>query len=191
MCGIFACMDQKRGDVSALAVTGLMRLRYRGYDSFGFASHRQSTLEVTKSLEPLDEAISLPESAAVIGHTRWATHGKVVLENCHPWLSSDGRFALIHNGVVENFQTLADEADSDTAVIGAMLEASLEGQAERGAALKAVMDQLEGRNSVVLLFDDGEMIGARQGPPLQIARGGDRIFLASDALSFSTWADEV
>lgn len=192
MCGIFACVDQRERDVSALAIEGLMRLRYRGYDSYGFASFLDSSLALTKSLEPLDNSVSLPESRAVIGHTRWATHGKVLLENCHPWLASEGNFALIHNGVVENFQVLRQQdVDSDTAVIAALLEETLLPGKSRTSALKQVMDRLEGLNSVVVLFDDGEIVAARQGPPLQIARGNGRIFLASDALSFSDWADEV
>ncbi len=192
MCGIFACVDQQQRDVSALAIEGLMRLRYRGYDSYGFASLSESSLTVTKSLDTLDDSVSLPATDAVIGHTRWATHGKVLLENCHPWLSAKGDFALIHNGVVENFLDLrSGDLDSDTAVIAMLFEETLNLNGDRSAALRSTMEALEGLNSVVVLFDDGEIVAARQGPPLQIARGAGRMFLASDALSFCKWADEA
>ncbi len=200
MCGIFACVDHQGADVSGVALTGLRRLRYRGYDSWGFAGFRHgSPLAVTRSLDPLDETADLPAATAVIGHTRWATHGGVNLANCHPFVSADGGFALIHNGVVENYLALrgGGDAESDTAVIARLLEAELTSETKddvvprREQAIRNVMTKLKGANSVVALFNDGHIVGMRQGTPLVIAKNEGRYFIASDVLSFADLAGEV
>ena len=80
MCGIIACLSTRHEDVSSLGITGLRRLRYRGYDSFGFATLHQGSISLTRSIEPLDESITLPESSVLIGHTRWATNGAVSIK---------------------------------------------------------------------------------------------------------------
>lgn len=193
MCGIVA----GSGSVAAstTCVAGLKRLQYRGYDSYGFAWATDGGLQRLRSTDALDDMEEhLPESTAVLGHTRWATHGGVTLPNCHPHMDSGGRFALVHNGIVENYQSLRAGlsgavllSETDTEVIVHLLAARLDSGSDRLAAVRAVFDRLEGRNTFVVLFADGEMVGVRQGSPLVLGRATDCVYLASDVLSFSPW----
>ncbi|MCB1694400.1 MAG: class II glutamine amidotransferase, partial [Pseudomonadales bacterium] len=180
------------GGSTGACVEGLRRLQYRGYDSYGFAWARQGCIDRLRSLEALDDLVEiLPEAPAALGHTRWATHGGVTLANCHPHLAEGDRFALAHNGIVENYQALQHEAEgvpadeSDTRVIVRLLAAELSRGTDRGTAVRAVCGRLRGRNTVVVLFDDGELFGYRHGSPLVLGDGGEMVFLASDALSFA------
>ena len=195
MCGIVACSGT--GNVSEACVSGLTRLQYRGYDSYGFAYCHDARIDRLRSLDSLDDMVPrLPDANAVIGHTRWATHGGVTLENCHPHLAADGGFALVHNGIVENYQQLRRQlvecgrsfaSETDTEVVVGLLESLLRSGYDRKDALGSVLRQLEGRNTIVVLFPDGEIFGVRQGSPLMLGNAGDRLFLASDVLSFSPW----
>lgn len=196
MCGIVACSSDGE-TVSDKCVEGLTRLQYRGYDSFGFAWSHGGEIARSRSLDCLDEmAPVLPHATAVLGHTRWATHGGVTLANCHPHLAADGAFALVHNGIVENYQALKGkvaqagrwlESETDTEVIVARMEVHLAAGRGRRAAVLASFAELEGRNTIVVLFSNGEIFGVRHGSPLVLGRAGDCLFLASDVLSFSPW----
>lgn len=197
MCGIVACSSAGE-PVSDQCVAGLRRLQYRGYDSFGFAwCQPGGDIGRLRSLDALDEMVpQLPHATVALGHTRWATHGAVSLENGHPHIASGGDFALVHNGIVENFQALksarvaagrAFTSETDTEVIVACLEQQLAQTADRRRAIAAVLKQLEGRNTLVAMFADGEIYGIRQGSPLVLGRGEHTLFLASDVLSFAPW----
>ncbi len=166
----------------------LKRLEYRGYDSFGFASLMDVGIELYHSLDDLrefDEA--LPESDMVLGHTRWATHGGVNLENCHPHLDSKRRFALAHNGIVENFTELdSDRFSSDSALLTDLISRELDDSASPQQAFASVIKRLTGRNSLVVMFDDGEVLGYRSGSPLVLAQLSNGIGVASDPHAFGS-----
>lgn len=200
MCGLVA-WSSEAGDSGPRCIEGLKRLQYRGYDSYGFAFLANGQLDVLRSLESLDDFIeSLPASSAVMGHTRWATHGGVTLSNCHPHLgeSVDGAFALAHNGIVENYEDLRERCheagESDTAIIVSLLSAELEGGGDRLDAVCAVARELEGRNTFCVLFADNELIAFRSGSPLILGRAGSDaalrfVALASDTFSISPYCD--
>tara|TARA_R110002072_G_scaffold56097_6_gene145557 strand:- start:15781 stop:17523 length:1743 start_codon:yes stop_codon:yes gene_type:complete len=195
MCGIVAASSVI--DVQDDVVAALARVQYRGYDSFGFAWVTEAGgLAATRSTEA--DAVHetrLPLSRTVLGHTRWATHGEVNLANCHPHMSSNAEFALVHNGIVTNFDQLRPDdyaQPSDSGLIVKLLETALSHTQSRLAALRQVTSQLEGRNTVVTLFNDGEILAYRQGSPLVVGKGRDQgVYLASDQLAFSAACREV
>lgn len=228
MCGIIGCVSRTSGEnsepIGAKVITGLKRIQYRGYDSFGFAyldskGPGQTHLENFKSTELIDSCDTAPDSDVMLGHTRWATHGRVNLTNCHPHLAIRAEFALVHNGIVENFQMLKRSlgnthfmSETDTEVIVRLLESAL-AKSEFGSPLakspvvkaaasaadrtmiriRAVQEtiaQLNGRNTIAVMFDDGELIAYRQGSPLVIGVNKSEYFLASDALCFAPWTDQ-
>ncbi|MEX2007183.1 MAG: glutamine--fructose-6-phosphate transaminase (isomerizing), partial [Candidatus Levyibacteriota bacterium] len=106
MCGIFAYIG-KEDDGADKALKGLKILEYRGYDSWGIAVKKDKKLLVDKHVGKIGQArVNLPKSNLAIGHTRWATHGGVTVENSHPHLDCKKEIAVVHNGIVENFQEL-------------------------------------------------------------------------------------
>src|SRR3989339_1943860 len=111
MCGIIGYIG-KRTDAGFLVVSGLKRLEYRGYDSWGVACKIGETIEVTKDIgkiSTVDPSHFLKKCSLAMAHTRWATHGGVTQENAHPHVSCDGHIAVIHNGIVENYTELREE----------------------------------------------------------------------------------
>ena len=177
MCGIVACVGENVGN---LAVSGLQRMQYRGYDSYGFAwvNGENGQILTRRSIDSLDDLQDhLPTCSAVLGHTRWATHGGVSVENCHPHTATSGEFSLVHNGIVENYQDLKElnragtyVSETDTEVIVKLLEIALEQVGNRQQAFWKVLDQLCGRNTIVVLFVDGELLGVREGSPLVLGK---------------------
>ena len=199
MCGIVAVSGPECGArVSELAGSTLARLEYRGYDSFGFAVADARQLSFYRSLEPLAEFDGgLPDASAAIGHTRWATHGGVTLDNCHPHVARGGEFAVVHSGIVENHQALRRGLESagawfdtatDTEVIARLLEQLLT-RACPASAMRALHERIEGRNAVVVLFEDGEVYALRAGSPLILGGDGGRAFVASDSYAFEAEAN--
>lgn len=202
MCGVYGYIGQQQP--LAGVVEGLRKLDYRGYDSWGLAFPVEQKLEYFKSLDSLQTTNAEQFDFQVefaLGHTRWATHGAVNLNNCHPHVSSDGRFALVHNGVVENFQALRNQllvegigfnSETDTEVIVKLVEKQLldesaESQSEAyQEAVRKVFNRLEGHNTLVLIaVDEQLLIGIRYGSPLVVGKKGEDIFLASDCNAFA------
>lgn len=203
MCGIFGVLDASKGKQSQAAqhvLTGLKRLEYRGYDSWGIAGVQQSShgavLQVVKRLGQIGQAggVQLPKTLAAIGHTRWATHGKVTEKNAHPHLASDGSFALAQNGVVENFEPLKKSllqlgyifhSQTDTEVIVRLIEEERKSHPELREAVRHALLRVEGRNTIILLTTDGTIIAVKNGSPLVVGWGKEQgvTYLSSDTLS--------
>ena len=198
MCGIFAAMVKTNHQLDAVTevMTGLKRLEYRGYDSWGVAVVVDGRLHLHKKIGQIGrvQGIKLPPGLVAIGHTRWATHGPVTDANAHPHLASDGRFALAQNGIVQNYAQLKAElvkqgwnfqTQTDTEVIVRLIESHLRKNQSFKAAIRATFQQLEGRNSIALLTRDGKIWAARQGSPLVMGIGDHGLYLSSDSLSMS------
>lgn len=186
MCGIFG-YSGNRNNASEITLKGLKVLEYRGYDSWGIVTGAEDKLVHEKHVGKIGDAkSSLGKSGFAIGHTRWATHGKVTMENAHPHLSCDEQIAVIHNGIVENFQELKKsltghnhKSETDTEVIAHSIEEELKNK-DFFSAVKDVFKKLTGLNAIVVLNKEGEVVVARKGSPLVLGIDGVEYYLASD-----------
>jgi glucosamine--fructose-6-phosphate aminotransferase (isomerizing) len=203
MCGIVGYV----GPQSALDVVleGLRRLEYRGYDSAGvavLADGGQATAKKAGKLANLEKVLAdspLPESTIGIGHTRWATHGGPTDRNAHPHLSADGKVAVIHNGIIENFAALRTEcetagiefaSETDTEVAAHLLAEAYtrtpEGPGRLAEAMRAVSRRLEGAFTLVASHADepDTLVASRRNSPLVVGVGDGEYFLGSDVAAF-------
>jgi len=203
MCGIIGYVGKKAA--SPVLLEGLRRLEYRGYDSAGMAVLRETDLLVRKKKGKIDEGIArelvVNPAAGEIGiaHTRWATHGPPCDENSHPHLDQSGKLAVVHNGVIENYDQLKQrllkaghrfQSDTDTEVLAHLIGDHLSkrhGKNGDGNPLTlAVCDALReviGTYGIAVVSADypGVIVGARRGSPLIIGIGDGENFLTSDA----------
>ena len=206
MCGIVGYVGHR--PALDVVVGGLRRLEYRGYDSAGVALvHNDLIVSAKKAgkLANLDAELAahpLPESNTGIGHTRWATHGAPNDVNAHPHLDGDGRVAVVHNGIIENFAELraALEAaghemvsETDTEVVAHLLHDELKDGADLSDAVRAVCRRLEG--AFTLVVADARrpdiVVGARRSSPLVVGRGDGENFLGSDVAAFIEYTREA
>ncbi|MGA8112179.1 MAG: glutamine--fructose-6-phosphate transaminase (isomerizing) [Actinocatenispora sp.] len=203
MCGIVGYVGQR--SASTVVVEGLRRLEYRGYDSAGVAVLTDAGIQVTKragKLGNLTQALAdrpggdgFADAITGIGHTRWATHGAPTDRNAHPHTSVDGRVAVIHNGIIENFTRLRTEleasgiefsSDTDSEVVAHLLAAELGSAKGLAAAMRNVCSRLDGAFTLLAVHTDepGLVVGARRNSPLVVGRGEGEYFLASDVSAF-------
>lgn len=192
MCGIIGYKGL--GNASEIIITGLKRLEYRGYDSWGIAAQQNNGIYLIKQVKRLNEFDGfLPETHIAIGHSRWATHGKINERNAHPHISCDGKIAIVHNGIIENYQELRDylmsrghqfKSETDSEVIVHLIEEYTKFHSFREATRKAVL-QLKGSYAIAAIkTDEKEIIGARKESPLVVGLGKGEFFLASDVPAF-------
>ena len=200
MCGIVGYVGEKQA--LQVVVDGLRRLEYRGYDSAGVAVVADGVLDTRKkagklaNLESLLGSDPLPQSTIGIGHTRWATHGGPTDQNAHPHVSEDGKVAVIHNGIIENFAELRAEltaagvhlsSETDTEVVAHLLAATLPTVGgDLAEAMRTVCRRLSGAFTLVAVDSDQPdvVVGARRNSPLVVGRGDGENFLASDVAAF-------
>ncbi len=203
MCGIIGILSS--GEVAPQLLDGLKRLEYRGYDSAGVATlvngrieRRRAEGKLVNLAAELD-ANPLPGDVG-IGHTRWATHGVPNEANAHPHATH--RVAVVHNGIIENFQSLraelADagynfESDTDTEAIAALITRELDGGASTTQAVAATLRRLEGAFALAIIFagEHNMMVGARRGSPLAVGYGDGEMFLGSDALALAPLTKKI
>lgn len=192
MCGIYGFVAPERRD-SGLVLTGLHYLEYRGYDSWGLAVAESGRLSVEKEIGAIGGArTSLGPGRAALGHTRWATHGGVTRENAHPHVDCSGRFALIHNGIVENHSELGNRlrghhafrSQTDTEVLVHLLEEAVETEPTLLHALLTVFREVQGLSAVAVLdAETGQIAAAKNGSPLVVGWSADASYLASDPVA--------
>jgi glucosamine--fructose-6-phosphate aminotransferase (isomerizing) len=196
MCGIVGAVSERQ--VSGILLEGLSRLEYRGYDSAGMAIHDG---DVVGRLRRIGKVQALKDAQAAtpikgtlgIAHTRWATHGVPAEHNAHPHMSGDS-VAVVHNGIIENFESLKAEliaegfvfsSETDTEVIAHLLESQLKSGASLLEALPKVIARLEGAFALGVVQRDipDQLFTARKGSPLVIGVGIGENFIASDQLA--------
>ncbi|HAI98495.1 TPA: glutamine--fructose-6-phosphate transaminase (isomerizing) [Candidatus Peribacteria bacterium] len=196
MCGIFGYVG-KRVDAGSLAIDGLKSLEYRGYDSWGVAYKTGGTLTMKKETGKISGVNPADFSAAcsiAIGHTRWATHGGVTKENAHPHLNEASTIAVVHNGIIENYEELKEElkkkghafrSDTDTEVLPHLIEEELKHTKDFTTAVRTVCLRLKGRYAFLALHTESRtLVAARSGSPLIIGVDTDGYFIASDIPAF-------
>lgn len=204
MCGIIACVGSD--DAVDTILTGLKNLEYRGYDSAGLAIQNGTDLVVRKQAGKISEltggfARELPEGVSGIGHTRWSTHGPPTDANAHPHTSASGDVAVVHNGIISNYESLRSEleemgysfaSDTDTEVIPHLVERYLDSGHNADGAFRKTIERLEGSYAIALMIEGEELVrAARQGSPLVVGLCEDAYYLASDVPAFLEFTDEV
>jgi glucosamine--fructose-6-phosphate aminotransferase (isomerizing) len=203
MCGIIGILGN--APVAPLLLDGLKRLEYRGYDSAGIATLANGAIERRRAEGKLVNLIELTEREPVagtigIGHTRWATHGRPTEANAHP--HANERVALVHNGIIENFQELREEltalghefeTETDTEVVVHLLSEYLNQQLTPQEAVAEALVRLEGAFALAIIFAGRHdlMIGARCGNPLAVGYGEGEMFLGTDALALAPLTDRI
>lgn len=192
MCGIVGYVGEKQA--ANFLIDGLTKLEYRGYDSAGIAVFDGEKINVAKSvgrLAALKEKIknNTPEGVMGIGHTRWATHGRPSDVNSHPHTDCSGKFAIVHNGIIENFMSLKEEliakghrfvSETDTEVVAHLIEDVYEGDFVE--AVNKVLNRIEGSYSLAFMCQDypDTLICTKKDNPLVIGLGEGENFIASD-----------
>jgi len=204
MCGIIARVGS--GDAVQELLTGLENLEYRGYDSAGIAVKNGDGPTVVKRQgqisqlrDVLDE--DLPAGAVGIGHTRWSTHGPPTDENAHPHTDEHGRVAVVHNGIIENYNELRAglqerghefTSDTDTEVIPHLVEEYLDEGHSPESAFRETVRKLSGSYAIAMLVAEEDAIYAtRRGSPLVLGLKEGKYFLASDVPAFLDFTDDV
>ncbi|MBE3074794.1 MAG: isomerizing glutamine--fructose-6-phosphate transaminase, partial [Actinobacteria bacterium] len=210
MCGIVGYVGPKvDGKAQEVVLEGLARLEYRGYDSAGVALVAGDRVVTTKRAGKLANLIRalaevpLPESSTGIGHTRWATHGGPTDENAHPHCGGeDGKLALIHNGIIENFHGLRSGlleegvtflSETDTEVVAQLLARSYDKVGDLTEAMREVVGDLKGAFTLLAVHADqpGVVVGARRNSPLVVGLGDGETFLGSDVAAFIGYTREA
>lgn len=200
MCGIVGYIGKR--DAYSIVIKGLKRLEYRGYDSAGVMLYDGKDLKISKTkgkVTDLEEVSAKDKNffgSVGIGHTRWATHGVPNDVNSHPHLSNSGNLAIIHNGIIENYEPLKKElikrgyvfhSDTDTEVLVNLIEdVQMKHGYKLGKAVQVALNQVVGAYAIAV-FDKNkpdEIVVARLGSPLAIGVGEDEFFIASDASPF-------
>ena len=199
MCGIIGYIGEEKKAFDNIYY-GLKNLEYRGYDSCGVAIQKDSDIQVVKSLGSTEGLENKDDLVGFgIGHTRWATHGKVCLSNAHPHVSSCGGVCLVHNGVMENAEDVKNtlrlagykfKSDTDTEVLVNLISFFYKKQNKKKdkkenqiKALKTALKAVEGTYGLAVIFSDNPktIYGARMSSPLLVGVGDGENFLASDA----------
>lgn len=203
MCGIVGYIGN--GKASQVLIKGLKNLEYRGYDSCGMAIVSNKKIIVKKDIGKIDEVdkkLKFEEIKGNIGiaHTRWSTHGSVTKNNAHPHTDCSGKIAIVHNGIIENYQELKKnlvkkghvfKSDTDTEIIAHLIE-EYNKELEFKDAVKKTLSDLRGSYAIVIVNSDlNEIIGARNGSPLVLGIGKNKYFLASDIPAFLEYTKNI
>jgi len=185
MCGIFGSITTNR-QAPQQVFQGLSDIEYRGYDSWGIALWEEEKFTVFKDIGFLPKSLTIPASNLAIGHTRWATHGGVTKENAHPHLSCDGRIAIVHNGIIENYLELKAglskhefKSETDSEVVTHLIEEEYAKLNNLVRAVSTVFTKVKGLNAFVV-SNGTEIVVCKVGSPIVLGKKENDLFLASD-----------
>ncbi|UHO37539.1 glutamine--fructose-6-phosphate transaminase (isomerizing) [Chryseobacterium capnotolerans] len=208
MCGIVGYTGFQ--DAYEIVINGLRRLEYRGYDSAGIVLEGSNNkLEVEKTKGKVEDLVNISKqlkgTAKIgMGHTRWATHGVPSDRNSHPHLSNNGKIALVHNGIIENYDTIKTmltekgftfKSETDTEVLVNLIQyfMDLNPEIDFPAAVRYALNEVYGAYAITVLHEDypGVLVVGRLGSPLAIGLGDKEYFIASDASPFVEFTKEA
>jgi len=203
MCSIIGYFGHD--EASPILVRGLGRMEYRGYDSVGVITCSDNKLTLKKGVGKVSEVntnlgLDLLHGSTGIGHTRWATHGKVTDKNAHPHLSNSGKIAIVHNGIIENFEELKSnlqnkgfdfQSETDTEIIANLIQLNFDETSDIKQSIIKTVAQLKGHYSFVVIFEDGTLAAARFHEPLIVGVEKDNYYLSSDVLGFIEKTDDA
>ena len=203
MCGIIGYVGER--PALPILIEGLKRLEYRGYDSAGVALYQDGEIRVVKAkgkISNLEIELNGLEFDATLGiaHTRWATHGPPTRENAHPHTGSSDKLALVHNGIIENFQFLRrylkeqgidPRTETDTEVLALLIDHYYDGSLE--LAVRRALSIVEGTYGLAVVHKEHprKMVGARNGSPMVVGIGEGEFFLASDVAAILSHTRQV
>ncbi|MCS3529915.1 glutamine--fructose-6-phosphate transaminase (isomerizing) [Chryseobacterium sp. JUb7] len=208
MCGIVGYTGFQ--DAYDIVINGLRRLEYRGYDSAGIVLETENNkLEVEKTKGKVDDLVNISKQLKGIakigmGHTRWATHGVPSDRNSHPHLSNNGKIALVHNGIIENYDTIKTmltekgfsfKSETDTEVLVNLVQYFMDLNTEMDfpTAVRYALNEVYGAYAITVMHEDypGVLVVGRLGSPLAIGIGEKEYFIASDASPFVEFTKEA
>lgn len=208
MCGIVGYTGFQ--DAYDIVINGLRRLEYRGYDSAGIViDNKSEKFEVAKTKGKVEDLVNISSSLKGVskigmGHTRWATHGVPSDRNSHPHLSNNGKIALVHNGIIENYDTIKTmltekgftfQSETDTEVLVNFIQyfMDLDGTISFPEAVRLALNEVYGAYAITVMHQDFPdlLVVARLGSPLAIGLGENEYFIASDASPFVEFTKEA
>ena len=202
MCGIVGCVGKR--SVIPILIESLKRLEYRGYDSAGIATLNNGEIDVTKSKGKISELETILDIRADcctgIGHTRWATHGTPSSTNAHPHTDCNGNLAVVHNGIIENFQSLKEEliknghifnSETDTEVFAHLVEEHYKG--DLTTAVQESLLHVRGSYAIAVISDNepDTIVAARKDSPMIVGLGNNENFIASDVPAILKFTNRV
>jgi len=203
MCSIIGYIGSDKA--APVIVQGLKRMEYRGYDSVGVATFSDDQILIKKGIGKVDQVNSTSKldtlSGSIgIGHTRWATHGRVTSANAHPHSSTSSKIAIVHNGIIDNFAELKMDlqkkgfifkSETDSEVIANLLQYEFDKTKDIKKSMLQTVAQLIGDYAFVAVFNDGMLAAARFHEPLIVGIGNEGYFVSSDVLGFAEHTDQV
>ncbi len=194
MCGIVGYSSNSNAIELSKFVSMIKSLDYRGYDSWGFTFKDKDQLTTEKQVGKIPTPNQKGNATFVIGHTRWATHGKVTEDNTHPHISNSKNISLVHNGIIENYEELKNKlkeegftfyGETDTEVIPNLIELHLRKSKDILEAFKKTLDELKGTFAITFLHSSSNKIFfARRDSPLVVGVDKDALIVSSDVTSF-------